>query len=482
MKRLSGTILSLALSALALSLSHAASAGFVPAEPSGGGDAQYTNGGSTPSTQCSSNPYSGYGSGYYGSGYSGGYNPYATSSIADVEAIKHAISQVEMARAEFPELYKLDLTLSSKSNEGYLEWHQKNGSKATAILQDLNYARHLKTHNEVAGVLGKPKIIIAGDETFYPATTIFNNSNAAINEILYEVEAKKAVDQMITALKGAKLPHVFPLDLTKDKPFQAQRDAILQKYPDIYSIKLGQSIKTLRTLECADRLSGVFENAGFASDGSTDCEMPEEANAQIARFARQMTEALKSASSETPAAIAERESATLNTVTGYVQKSELVSIRARSGFRDCGLSDAEILAIRAYTGSLYSPVNQSLRVGSNEYKAVRDTMNAGLAKLKGYRGEVIRGTHYLGNDLEDLKQIGSVKRFKSFTSTTSSGPGFGGMYKFHIQSCNGKYIAPLSAVYTEEEVLFMADTDFRIVDVKDQTTDLIFKLEEICKE
>ena len=460
MKRLRGAVFSLMLGAGALALGGLNFA-----------RAQVSNSDLTPSsTQCSANPY----------GYSGGYNPYVSYTV-DEDAIKKMIADVDKARAEFPDLYKIETKIESEAKQPYLDWYKKHGEKAAVILQDITYARHIRNHNAVAEVLGKPQIKLGANLSPRPAGTIYNQNFTAISELVSEVNAKSDVESSIATLKALKLPHAFPLDLTKKAPFQEQNLAILQKYPNIFSLKQSMSVKTGRSMECADRLRGAFENADFARDGSVNCEMPENVEPELARFARQMDRALKAVNQETPEAIAAREKAALQIVRNFMAPDAASLLRARPGFRDCGLSDAELLSIYAYTGSLYAQVNHGLRTGqSGDYQSVVDTMNSGLQKLAGYKGKVARGTQNLGNDFEDMKKVGSIKRFKSFTST-STGSGFGGAIRFGIQSCNGKYIAPLSNSAAEEEVLFIAGTEFRILDAKG-STQMHIELEEICKD
>lgn len=130
----------------------------------------------------------------------------------------------------------------------------------------------------------------------------------------------------------------------------------------------------------------------------------------------------------------------------------------------CGMSVAELLSIVQYTGSGYAGLNSALRDASNlpeSMKAFRDILKSALRKVKAYKGEVRRGADL---PLQAVLQHspGEILTYSAFTSTSLES-GFSGSQQFVIKSKNGKFIAPLSSSPVEEEVLFDAETKFKVL-------------------
>ena len=92
----------------------------------------------------------------------------------------------------------------------------------------------------------------------------------------------------------------------------------------------------------------------------------------------------------------------------------------------------------------------------------RDTVNAGLAKLPAHKGTVRRGT-VLPPDVLAEHQPGAIVTYKAPTSS-STGDGWQRRHRFVIQSKGGKLIERYSAHDVEHEVLFPADTRFRVLE------------------
>lgn len=132
----------------------------------------------------------------------------------------------------------------------------------------------------------------------------------------------------------------------------------------------------------------------------------------------------------------------------------------------CGMSDTEQFAIVYYTGSGYANINAALRSEEKtpEAKAFKEILNKGLSKLKKFEGEVMRGASMPDSVLESY-QVGAVVTHPSFTSTSKS-VGFSGAQQFFIKSKKGHYIAPISGSPGEEEVLFSADSKFKVLKVE----------------
>ncbi len=147
----------------------------------------------------------------------------------------------------------------------------------------------------------------------------------------------------------------------------------------------------------------------------------------------------------------------------------------------CGLSIAEYLALREYTGSGYMQLNRILRTGTEEEKVANapfaETLQAALFKLRPYVGPVRRGTE-MPEDVLKAHQPGQIIPYKAFTSS-SINKGFGGSQKFFIKSKSGRYVDPLSSSSGELEVIFPKDTKFKVLERKRVSGVDYFVMEEI---
>lgn len=144
-------------------------------------------------------------------------------------------------------------------------------------------------------------------------------------------------------------------------------------------------------------------------------------------------------------------------------------IKERKNFVECGLSEAEIMLMTYYTGSFSGPVNDYLR-GTRVYpeqvkegfKVVVEVMQSALNKLRDYKGLVKRGTTLPENVLSQYV-VGNIVSDPAFLST---GVGFSfvaEVLEFYILSKTCKYIAPLSALEREKEVLCLPGTKFKVL-------------------
>jgi hypothetical protein len=96
-----------------------------------------------------------------------------------------------------------------------------------------------------------------------------------------------------------------------------------------------------------------------------------------------------------------------------------------------------------------------------------------LSKLKDHDGIVHRGGRLTAQQV-GLYQPNTIIQFPAYMSTSRKN-GFPAEYTFTIHSRTGKYIAPLSAMPNEEEVLMPPKTQFKVVEVKDKN----YVLEEL---
>ncbi|MCA0154799.1 hypothetical protein LB823_01175 [Tsukamurella sp. M9C] len=130
------------------------------------------------------------------------------------------------------------------------------------------------------------------------------------------------------------------------------------------------------------------------------------------------------------------------------------------------LTGADRQAILDYTGNKhYQTLNAGLRSGvvTGEQRTMANAINAALAKLPDYSGQVVRGVDLSPADLARY-QPGAVVREAPFTSTTiDPTKAFSGNTRFIIQSTSGKYVEPLSAIPGEMEVLFPTDSLFQVL-------------------
>lgn len=161
-----------------------------------------------------------------------------------------------------------------------------------------------------------------------------------------------------------------------------------------------------------------------------------------------------------------------------------LSLLTASSWGICGLSAAEVYAVRDYSGSGYVALNNALRGNTpdkEKYSAYRDVLNQALRKMKSYKGQVIRGSN-LPPEVREQHQVGSVISYPGFTSTSLKA-GFSGQDIFVIQSKSGHYIAPLAMAKDEQEVLFAADTQFKVISVtQDAGGRNRFVMEEVIPE
>jgi len=130
----------------------------------------------------------------------------------------------------------------------------------------------------------------------------------------------------------------------------------------------------------------------------------------------------------------------------------------------------EVLAIHAYTeNGYYKGINRTLRSGKaadkEKYGPFIQVMKNGLGKLPNYKGQVTRFTTWSKGSIKRLK-IGAIRSLKAFTSSSKKkGFTWNGKTKLIIQSTKGKFIGMMSQYPSEEEVLFMPNSKFKVTKV-----------------
>lgn len=135
------------------------------------------------------------------------------------------------------------------------------------------------------------------------------------------------------------------------------------------------------------------------------------------------------------------------------------------GFTDCGLNEAEYAAIYDYTAEIYQTLNPALRKGyvDTDVTAFVSALTQGLNKIGKFKGWVKRGDN-LSAQRKARYVPGAIVQDAGFMST-SINVGFRGADQFQIYSRTGRYIAPLSHNHSEEEVIFLPNTKFKVVEV-----------------
>ncbi len=175
-----------------------------------------------------------------------------------------------------------------------------------------------------------------------------------------------------------------------------------------------------------------------------------------------------------------------------VDPSELASFEARAneslediadnnGYRTCGMTAAELLALRLYTGSAYGPLNRALRGDDKtraQVKPFADVLMAALAKLRAYQGPVSRGANIPPERLA-LHEVGKIVDNPGFTSSAILSAGFGDKVKFVIASKTGRYIGSFSNSYGEREVLFPPGRRFKVLKKEEVDGHIEITMEEV---
>lgn len=150
----------------------------------------------------------------------------------------------------------------------------------------------------------------------------------------------------------------------------------------------------------------------------------------------------------------------------------------------CELTSLEAYLIRSYTDSMYEDINKILRKGPahKDYakiKKISDVINSGLDKIASHGGLVKRGAD-LPPSVAQAHCLGCILKYEAFTSTSKES-GFPGQHQFVIKSKSGKYVAAISEVPEEEEVLFKYGTRFKIINIVKKGGTTHYTMEEVAE-
>ncbi|MBF0136754.1 MAG: hypothetical protein HQL65_10980 [Magnetococcales bacterium] len=141
------------------------------------------------------------------------------------------------------------------------------------------------------------------------------------------------------------------------------------------------------------------------------------------------------------------------------------------------LSIVDLASLRNYTGLTqveggernHQLMNTALRSGDRaELKRLAPmilTLEAALANLPNYEGDVVRATNLPESVAKDIVP-GGVYSDAGFMSTAIGETKFKGKYMFFIKSKTGKWIEPFSFYPDQREVLYPPGVEFVIRDVR----------------
>jgi ADP-ribosyltransferase exoenzyme len=128
------------------------------------------------------------------------------------------------------------------------------------------------------------------------------------------------------------------------------------------------------------------------------------------------------------------------------------------------LSEADLAAMKDYTGDGYAEINSQLRSGvvTPEIRQRAEALSAALAKLPDYDGAVFRGT-FLTEEQIAPYEPGTIREESAFTSTTrDEREAFAGNTYFVITSKHGKDVSRYSRFPDQAEVLFDKGSRFYV--------------------
>ena len=410
-------------------------------------------------------------------------NPYTFASakhsdvIYPLQAEVQNSKQIQKINEMLAKVGKPPIELDMSQKFPNTHYALKNYKLMNDYNEEIHFAKQLEVLNAELAASGKPQVEVdlSKHKSYFEA---YNKYYQEIQKAKNEASAKKQVEELVAAIEKAGKTVKAKLDPSKPYPFSDWKNKIFEEHPNSYMYQSHLNTKTNMSLSCADTWQSLFAKIEKKSDGAQVCEAGEDISKAI--FAPSIAKALKAAAKgESEEQIRVRETATLQLVGSEANAAEIYKLRP--GFADCGLSLAEIAAITAYTGSYYEALNKAMRSGNAKaYKPVIDTLNSALKKIAPHKGEVKRGVSKLGKDL-GLYQPGAVVESKAFTST-AAGSGFGGTFRFTIETCSGRYIAPLSANSGEEEVLIPPGAKMKVISrKKDGDGGADIHLREVCK-
>jgi len=137
------------------------------------------------------------------------------------------------------------------------------------------------------------------------------------------------------------------------------------------------------------------------------------------------------------------------------------------------VSERQAAAIYAYTAAVYMPINRALRQGDVRHpdfiamQPIIEAIASGLAQLSPHDFlDTVRRKVVPFEGIEDLYRDGAVARELAFTSTTTRSPPYDDGWIFSVRGILGRYIAELSIIPEETEVLFDSGMDHQVTAVE----------------
>lgn len=137
------------------------------------------------------------------------------------------------------------------------------------------------------------------------------------------------------------------------------------------------------------------------------------------------------------------------------------------------VTERQAAAIHAYTAAVYMPINRALRQGDMRHpdfivmQPIIEAIASGLAQLAPHDFvEPVRRKVTPFEGIEELYADGIVTRELAFTSSTTRNPPYDGGWIFSLRGILGRYIAKLSIIPEETEVLFDSGMDQLVTSVE----------------
>ena len=130
-------------------------------------------------------------------------------------------------------------------------------------------------------------------------------------------------------------------------------------------------------------------------------------------------------------------------------------------------------AVYDYTEDAYHEINKYLRGDLEEvpeyFKVTIDKLDSALNKIENYEGEVHRTLRLLPDSVQQYVnqfEVGEIKMFKEFLSTSYGDYYMNGNVVFEIKSKTGKKVEQYAWNKNEQEVLFRRNSTFLIKNIR----------------
>jgi hypothetical protein len=178
----------------------------------------------------------------------------------------------------------------------------------------------------------------------------------------------------------------------------------------------------------------------------------------------------------------------METIEEYVKSIKTVADEFRKSGKQGAyneLSFEEKVIIYAYSDNYYEDLNEQLRDSKGtKLKPFGHYLRTALSKLPNYVGLVFRGVDMDNSSLQRYQEDAIITEY-SFLST-SQDPKIADQFKknvfFTIFSDTGKVIEKVSKRPIEHEVLFVNNTEFKVLDVTKEGNSTLITMEEIKKQ